>query len=84
MDAGKEQTYQRLISLVNPTQQQIKEVIGNGSWTRLKCDECGKEVQATIEVGQEPDYESATANLCIDCLRKALEKFEGALAHDET
>lgn len=53
------------------TADDIEAIIGNRSWTRLKCDECGVEAKAVIEVGQELDYESRTAELCADCARKA-------------
>lgn len=49
----------------------VDEVIGNGSWTRLECNECGEDVQAVVEVGQPPDYESSTAQICGPCLKKA-------------
>lgn len=50
----------------------IDVAIGNSSWTRLKCDECDNDVQELVQIGQEPDYESATANVCFDCLHRAL------------
>ena len=50
----------------------IDIAIGNGLWTRLKCDECDNDVSAVVQLGQELDYESATANVCFDCLRRAL------------
>ncbi len=54
------------------TEERAKEILGNDSWTRNKCDECDKDVYATVQLGQEPDYESATANICLDCLNKAI------------
>lgn len=56
----------------NLTEERAKEILGNDSWTRNKCDECEKDVYATIQLGQEPDYESSTANICLDCLNKAV------------
>lgn len=55
------------------TEEQIKKIIGNDSWTRNHCHECGNDSEITIQLGQEPDYESATANICPVCLKKALE-----------
>lgn len=49
----------------------VTAIIGNGSWTRLTCSECRRDVEIVIEVGEEPDYESCTAWLCINCVRKA-------------
>lgn len=53
--------------------EDVTAAIGNSSWTRLKCAECGKEVDWVLQVGEPPDYESATANLCRDCVRKVAE-----------
>jgi len=49
----------------------VNKIIGNNSWTALSCDECKKDVEAIIVVGEEPDYESSTARVCFDCIRKA-------------
>ena len=57
----------------------VAEIIGNTSWTRLKCHECGNEdINAVIQVGQEPDYESCTAGLCFDCVAKAADMAHNA------
>lgn len=45
----------------------VADAIGNSTWTRMTCSECRKDVDWVIQVGQEPDYESETANLCRDC-----------------
>lgn len=54
-----------------PTPEQVNAVIGNSSWTRLVCNQCSKEVDTVIVVGQVQDYESSTASLCITCLEQA-------------
>jgi hypothetical protein len=55
------------------TAAQVAEIIGNSSWAReLACSECGHETWGIVEIGEPPDYESATAYLCRDCLRAAL------------
>src|SRR5690348_10271210 len=49
----------------------VDEIIGNDSWTGLKCNECGDpDNDAVVQVGEEPDYESATAYLCLTCVEK--------------
>ena len=56
----------------------VDEIIGNESWARLRCDECDDhDVSAVIEVGGEPDYESATVRLCFPCVAKC-----ATLAHN--
>ena len=59
----------------NPTPDQIDAIIGNPSWTSVgRCHECGKEgCEVLIQLGQEPNYESRTANICPECLQKALD-----------
>lgn len=58
-----------------PHPNRVDDIIGNGSWTRCECNECGTEVEGTVRLGEEPDWESATANICKDCLVKALALF---------
>lgn len=61
----------------NPKPEAIDETIGNQSWTRLDpCDNCGKQKDELVSVGQAPDYESSTATICEECLRKALAVFK--------
>lgn len=47
-------------------------------WTLLQCDECKKSVEAVVQVGQPPDYESSTASICIDCAKAALKMLEAS------
>ena len=54
------------------TEDEIEKIIGNRSWTRNKCDECQKDQETTVLLGEEPDYESATAQICLECLKKAV------------
>ena len=55
------------------TAEDVAEIIGNSSWARERaCNECGKKTWDIVELGEPPDYESATACVCRDCLRAAL------------
>jgi hypothetical protein len=69
------QTYRDLLALDlgTCTADEVDAVIGNSSWTRNECQSCGDDVDAAVIVGQEPDYESATARLCKSCLQAALD-----------
>ena len=58
-----------------PDPDEVDRVIGNGSWTECRCDECRKAVDAVVLVGEEPNYESATAMLCRDCAVQAARIF---------
>ena len=65
--------YEALLALgENPLPYDVNKVIGNNSWTYLSCDECSKEVEVVVQLGEEPDYESATAQICFPCLKKAV------------
>ena len=73
---GKKDIYLRLEALgSNPTPEEVNKAIGNSSWTNVRCDECNKYVEEVVQVGEEPDYESATANICKPCLILAMEEF---------
>ena len=59
------------------TASEIAEIIGNKHWVRERtCSECGKQTWDIVEIGEEPDYESATAEICLDCLKKAVNLIE--------
>ena len=64
-----EAIYMRLIALPpTATASDVEQIIGNNSWcAQHKCSECGTESDVAFEVGEEPDYESATAVLCREC-----------------
>ena len=55
-----------------PDPDEIDRIIGNDSWTRRDCDECKQDVPAVVQLGEEPDYETATACICLKCLKKAV------------
>lgn len=56
------------------TSADVAAIIGDNSWCGLlKCDECEEKVAVAVMVGEEPDYESATATLCVACVKKALQ-----------
>jgi hypothetical protein len=37
----------------------------------MTCDACGKDVDAIMRIGDEPDYEARYIDLCVDCLSHA-------------
>ncbi len=36
------------------------------------CDECGRQSDEVVQLGEKPYWESSTINVCYDCLRKAM------------
>lgn len=67
----------KMLDLETCAKESVNAIIGNSSWTTLRCDDCRSEVDTVIQLGQEPDYESATAEVCVKCLRKALKLYKG-------
>lgn len=67
----------KALDLSTATAQEVNEIIGNASWTDIKCDDCGKAVTKVIQLGEEPDLESYTANICQDCLDRAVILMKG-------
>lgn len=54
------------------TAADVEQIIDNRSWTRPQvCSDCGC-VDAVIQIGEPPDYESYTAYLCAACVQKAM------------
>lgn len=71
--------YDKLIALDPETAvaNDVAAIIGNNSWAGpSECHECGETVARTVEIGQPPDYESHTAQLCEKCIRNALALFQ--------
>lgn len=54
------------------TAEDVNAIMGNTSWTELKCDECKQDVDDVIQLGDEPGYDSATVCVCYECLTKAI------------
>lgn len=72
INTDSRKVYFQILKLgLSPTPEQIKEIIGR-DWCRVTCDECEKTVDAVMQLGQPPDYESKTACVCLDCLQKAV------------
>lgn len=55
------------------TAEDVARIIGNHSWAcPQECDECGTPSESIIELGEEPDTDSHTARICLECLHKAV------------
>ena len=61
------------LDLERATQDDIEKAMGFAGWIYdPKCHECGLNFDAVVQLGEEPDYESHTADICIECLQTAL------------
>lgn len=76
----------RLRNLSLPVDPDVVDlIVGNTSWTSIGiCHECRKEPDALIQIGETQDYDSSTANVCLDCIRRAAEMLEQSHATQET
>lgn len=54
------------------TEDDIVLAVGNRTWTNLECDECGKAADAVVQVGEDKEYDSNVACVCLKCLKKAV------------
>jgi len=77
-DVGKLEITQQLtmLDLEIATGEDVANIIGNKSWTHLRCHECDKRVSLIIQMGEPLDYESRTASLCVDCVTAAYNFFQ--------
>lgn len=77
-DVRKQDILTQLKALEKPIDASaVNTIIGKDSWTQVKCDECGQSVELVVQLGQEPDYESATACICVKCLKAAVKLAKG-------
>jgi hypothetical protein len=57
----------------NPNPDDIDRLVGHGAWTQVyECSECVQQKPEVVQLGEEPNYESATAWICLDCLKEAI------------
>lgn len=81
-DEHKARITERLLALSpqDRTPEKIDEIIGNTSWTRNVCDECGENHDLLIMIGEEPDYDARWVELCAGCLLAAAKVLEQTAA----
>lgn len=76
--SSNEAVFKELLALGDtPPPEQVDSVIGNRSWTMLKCYEYDTEVDAVIILGNA-EYEKETY-ICKNCLHKAVKLFKDYL-----
>jgi len=81
-DAEKEEIHRQLVALgPTPDPNEVERIIGNDTWTSPgRCDGCGEMSSLVlVRVGDEPDYDSNTADLCPNCLEEAWRLLQGGI-----
>lgn len=67
---NKQATMAKLLALEPGfSAETVNAIIGNTSWTELRCDECIEDSPCLISVGDQNDR---PVSICIDCLKKAV------------
>ena len=81
-DGSSQVVYEKLmaLNLKKVKREEIDKIIGNNSWTELTCEGCRRDVDAAVEVGELPDYNSATVTLCAFCIASAAKLLRGSHA----
>ena len=54
------------------SREEVDGVTGKEYWTEIICDECKKDVDVVIQVGENEDHDSRTANVCPECFGRAM------------
>lgn len=65
----------KALDLETATADDVRRIIGNDSWTSLRCDECGTETEQVLMFGTS-GYESSTHSLCAKCVHAAFALWE--------
>jgi hypothetical protein len=64
--------YAQLIALpTNTTEASVIAALGDNRWTENVCDECGKDCEVTIILGEEIHHPTDMKAICLDCLEQA-------------
>ena len=62
----------KTLNLETCSSHDIKEITGRDEIQQCECDHCGEYSWDTLLIGQEPDYDSSTARVCLSCLEEAV------------
>ena len=63
------------LDIETATAKDVATIIGNATWTWVRCNECGTNVESVVRIGEAQDHESQTAFVCKKCIMKALALF---------
>ena len=65
----------RSLDLGRATEFQVARIIGNGSWTRLRCIECGQDCAEAFHFGDSTEALDPPVYVCRDCLQTAVSEY---------
>lgn len=73
LNESTKEKYERLVELgTDPNPDEVDRIIGNDSWTCVRCRECDKRVEKAVMVGKRLDDEYPMVCVCMGCLKAAV------------
>jgi len=71
---SRKETYDLLckLDLDKCSESDIRDIIGNDSWTSLRCDECGLDSDICVAIGSGAGGEYSPEEICFKCIIKAV------------
>lgn len=61
----------RKLKLAKASEKDVERIIGNRSWTEMRCAECKQDCKEAMQLGSDMDCEHAPVYLCTKCLEHA-------------
>lgn len=58
-------------------ERDVSDIIGNGSWTEIKCDSCGSKCQKAVSFPLKHTDHYNSIIICLKCIKEANNKLEG-------
>jgi hypothetical protein len=72
--------FEKVIRRLSAPDTTAEDVNKHFRWKQVRpwpCRECSEERWDVIQLGEEPSHDSATTEICADCLEKALAMLKG-------
>ena len=80
---NRKETFEQLLALGDAiTADDVERIMGNEMWTKSPCIECGQWHRELIQLGEEPDVESRTVTVCLECARKYADFIREHTSHE--
>lgn len=61
----------RKLKLSKASEKDVEKIIGNRSWTEMRCANCHQDCDEAMQLGNELDREHGPVYICTQCLEHA-------------
>ena len=61
----------RKLKLAKASEKEVEKILGNRSWTEMRCAECGQDCKEAIQLGKESNRDQGPIYLCTKCVEIA-------------